>query len=74
MTKKCINCASFNNENHKNDDRTKHAGICDKYKEIVYISETCKLFESKEIDVNEIEVIEPIFMVPKQLNIWDFLG
>jgi hypothetical protein len=38
----CENCVFFDGSKHQKDARTQHAGICSKWTEIVFRSETCK--------------------------------
>lgn len=42
MTEKCKNCFHFDGSQHEKDARTKHAGICKNFNEIVFKNETCK--------------------------------
>lgn len=46
MSKLCDNCTFFDGSKHQNDSRTSHAGICSKWSEIVFRSETCKQYIS----------------------------
>lgn len=46
MTVNCENCMFFDSTKHEKDPRTKHAGICSKWTEIVFKSDTCKQFFS----------------------------
>lgn len=59
----CLKCSNFNNQKFVNDTRTKHAGICEKFCEVVFYNDkACKqylviqpktLFE--EIQIGEIK-------------------
>ncbi|PWA08966.1 hypothetical protein [Flavobacterium laiguense] len=42
MTETCQNCAFFDDSKHKNNARTKDAGICTKWVQIAFKKETCK--------------------------------
>lgn len=44
----CQNCCHFDGSKHQKDPRTQHAGICSKWTEIVFQSETCKQYFSNE--------------------------
>lgn len=35
----CLNCTHFNNEKFVNDARTKNAGICEKFCEVVFYND-----------------------------------
>lgn len=48
MTQNCENCFHFDGSQHENDARTKHAGICKNFSEIVFKKETCKFHFSKD--------------------------
>lgn len=64
MTENCENCASFDGTKHENDNRTKHAGICSKWCQIVFKTENCKQFFSKE-NKKEKEVFPPLLDLTK---------
>lgn len=72
MTKNCKNCVHFDNSKHALDERTKTAGICKKFYEVTFQSDNCNAHQlSNKIDVYEIEVIDPIYLIPKgQLKIF----
>ena len=38
----CANCHYFDNSAHKNDQRTHHAGICSKWSEVTFLTDSCK--------------------------------
>lgn len=63
MTKKtknvCQNCNHFDNSKHKKDDRTNTAGICTKWCEIVFQSDTCKSYIDEPM-TKEIFVFKPL--------------
>jgi hypothetical protein len=51
----CENCHYFSGDKHKNDPRTKHAGICSKWTEVVFRTENCKeYFSSSNAPADEI--------------------
>ncbi|GIZ08489.1 hypothetical protein [Flavobacterium sp. UMI-01] len=52
----CQNCSFFDNERHKNDNRTNHAGICKNWCEITFINDSCNQFLSK----HNPEILEPL--------------
>lgn len=64
MTQNCENCASFDGTKHENDNRTKHAGICFKWSQIVFRNETCKQFFSNQ-NKTETEVFPPLLDISK---------
>jgi spore cortex formation protein SpoVR/YcgB (stage V sporulation) len=64
MAEKCENCSYFDGSKHENDKRTAHAGICSKWTEIVFKSETCKQFFSNE-NKTEKEIFIPLVDVSK---------
>ena len=72
MKKVCLNCKFFNNENHVKDARTSNAGICLKWSQIEFVDATCKehviKLEPLKTPLLEIEVNEPIYVVPKSQN------
>lgn len=59
MTQNCENCIFFDGSKHENDTRTKHAGICSKWTQIVFRSETCKQYFSNE-NKGENEIFKPL--------------
>ena len=65
--KKCKYCKNFDNERYQNDNITKHLGICVKMAQIVKENEGCKNFfiQKKELNINDIQVIEPVFILPE---------
>lgn len=66
MTKTCQNCISFDPQRFKNDIRTSHCGLCDKFTEVVFKSDNgCKYFFSK---MNP--PILPIVQENKQLKLF----
>lgn len=57
--KHCENCCHFNNDFHAKDTRTKHAGICYKWSEVVFLYGTCKSFSNRtEIQPTESEKLK----------------
>jgi hypothetical protein len=64
MTQTCENCTFFDTLRHENDARTKHAGICTKWTEIVFKSETCKWHFLKS-NPDEKEIFIPLVDVTK---------
>jgi hypothetical protein len=42
MTETCQDCAFFDDSKHRNNARTKDAGICTKWVQIAFKKETCK--------------------------------
>lgn len=61
----CIDCNSFDNSQHINDPRTMHAGICKKWSQITFISDTCKQYiPIQELCENDI-FKEPLIDVSK---------
>lgn len=74
-SKKCQNCIHFDNENHKNDKRTEHAGICHKMAQIVFLNDKCKMFQPVQFSLNQIEVHEPVFVLPNsQMSMYDIIN
>lgn len=74
-SKKCENCIYFDNSKHKQDKRTEHAGICNKLGSITFLNETCKMFEPIQKTLNDIEVNEPIYVLPKsQMTMYEILN
>ncbi|MFV8344589.1 hypothetical protein [Flavobacterium sp. ZB4P13] len=64
MTEKCENCYYFDGSKHEKDAQTAHAGICSKWTEIVFKSETCKQFFSNQ-NKSEKEIFIPLVDVSK---------
>ena len=61
----CKNCKSFDNSLHRNDVRTENMGICSKISEVVFKNDKiCKMFQNNFTSVNDIEVNEPIYVLP----------
>ena len=58
MKNQCQDCTNFDNEKHKNSYQTRHAGICKKWVEITFLTDTCNQFFSKE-NPEELEPIKP---------------
>lgn len=59
MAENCENCMFFDGTKHDNDIRTKHAGICSKWTEIVFRTETCKQFFTLQ-NKKENEIFKPL--------------
>ncbi len=59
MKNECQNCINFDNEKHKNHPATKHAGICKKWCEIMFLKDSCNQFLSKENPEN-LEPLKPL--------------
>lgn len=73
--KKCQNCIHFDNQKHKLDKRTEHAGICHKMAEIVFLNDSCKAFEPVQKSLNDYEVIEPVYVLPNsQMSMFDVIN
>ena len=74
-SKKCQNCIHFDNENYKHDKRTEHAGICSKMAQIVFLNDNCKMFQPVQTSINDIEVKEPIFVLPQnQMTMYEIIN
>lgn len=60
LKNQCQNCNYFDNSKHKNDDRTKTAGVCKKWYDIVFLTTpSCKEYIDEKI-TKEIFVFEPL--------------
>ena len=68
MLENCENCTFFDGSKHQNDIRTKHAGICSKWTEIVFRTETCKQYFSNQ-NKTEKEIFIPLVDISKLPNI-----
>lgn len=55
----CLNCYEFDNVAHKSDYRTKHAGLCKKWCEIVFQNGTCKSWLNVDVDSTWEKAIAP---------------
>ena len=61
----CIDCNSFDNSKHINDPRTMHAGICKKWSQITFTSDTCKQYIPIQNHFEKDIFKEPIIDVSK---------
>lgn len=64
MKNTCENCIEFDNEKHKNHFATRHAGVCKKWCEIMFLNDSCKSYLSKENP----EIIEPLKPITNEKN------
>lgn len=55
MLEKCENCQSFDNSKFLQNARTRDAGICGKFTEVVFKKETCK-WHMPKTDLTETEI------------------
>lgn len=74
MKNTCENCVSFDPSRHENDKRTSHCGICSKFTEVVFKSDSkCKFFmiKTNPIDIPEFKKVDPKpVKVYKQLDLF----
>jgi len=64
MIENCLNCIFFDGSKHQNDLRTSHAGICSKWTQITFKTDTCKQFFSNA-NKPEKEIFKPLIDVTK---------
>lgn len=56
---KCLNCINFDNVAHASDERTKHAGLCKKFCEIVFQNDSCNQWLNVDTDKTWADLIAP---------------
>lgn len=64
MTENCSNCMFFDNSKFVQKIQTQNAGICTKFTEVCFKSESCKWHIPKQ-ELEEKEIFKPLVEKPK---------